>query len=238
MATKVVPWNVGNGNITLSYNGEGDGTISVSSDINNLNAVRSQQVTVQAGNVTKVVNIVQRGNPNYNETWHPVSYESDHAYYSASSIENGYTDSDSTTYAQINLTRGSNAVTYIYYKFNTSDIPDGATINSVSCKIKVSISNTQSNRVSTRQARLYSNTTAKGSDYTITGTASETTMSVGSWTAAELKNNLRLRLYAVRGTNSTNSNYYINFYGATLSVSYTYQGKDFNLDFNGDFLRR
>lgn len=61
MATKVIQWNEGTGNITLTYTGEGDGTIVVSSDQNNLSVARSQQITVKTtdGSKSQTVTISQ-----------------------------------------------------------------------------------------------------------------------------------------------------------------------------------
>lgn len=233
----VIPWTTGTGNITLTYNtGEGDDTVAVSSDPNNLTQVRSQLVTFTAGSLAQSVMVYQRGKPiEGSGTWHPVDYNADdYAYYSASDISHGYTDSSSTTYATINLTRGSRAETWLWYLFDTSSIPDGAVITSVACTVKCYISQTGSTRVATRQVQLFAGETAKGSATTVTSSTSVQTMSVGSWTLEELRN-IRLRVYAVRGTSNTGTNYYFRFYGATLSVTYTYQGKDFNSDFNSDF---
>ena len=50
----------------------------------------------------------------HNETFtgYPTSYDTtDHRWYSASSMSNGYTASSSTTYATIGDTRGANAET-------------------------------------------------------------------------------------------------------------------------------
>ena len=67
--------------------------------------------------------------------------------YSTSNTSNpvGKTTSN-TTYAQINLTRNSNAVTEAFWGFDCSSIPEGATITSVTCSCKCSINNTQSAR--------------------------------------------------------------------------------------------
>lgn len=159
-----------------------------------------------------------------------VSYDSsDYAWYSTSNIENGYNGSDNTSYAQINLTRNANAVTYIYYIFGSfSEIPSGATINSVSCTCKCSINNTTASRVATREARLYSGTTAMGTAYTVANSTTAFSITPGTWTRAELQN-ARLRLYAVRGTSNTTSSYYFRFYGATLTVSYTYSGTAYTI---------
>ena len=151
----------------------------------------------------------------------PVSYDSNYSAYSVSGLNNALTDSDSTTYATINLKRNSNAETIIFYNFSFN-ITSGATINSVTAKAKCYISTTNSSRVATRQIRLYSGSTAMGSAHTVSNSTSEFTMTAGTWTAEQL-NNAKIRLYAKRGTSNTTTNYYFRFYGATLTVSYTYQ---------------
>lgn len=45
MATKSIAWTTGTGNITLQYTGQGDDTVVVSSDPNNLYQARSQTLT-------------------------------------------------------------------------------------------------------------------------------------------------------------------------------------------------
>ena len=154
---------------------------------------------------------------------------SDYAYYTGSTPQNGYHGSDGTSYGQINLTRNANAVTYVYYIFDSfSAIPSGATITSVTCSCKCSINQTNANRVATRQAQLYSGTTSKGTAYTVANSTTAFSISAGSWTRAELQN-ARLRLYAVRGTSSTTTSYYFRFYGATLTVNYSYQGTAYTI---------
>ena len=156
-------------------------------------------------------------------TAHPTNVANDHAYASVSSTTNGYTDSSSTTYATINLTTGSGATTYIYFTFDFSDIPAGATIDSVSCSAKAYINTTNSSRITTRQIQLYSGTTAKGSASTISNSTTAFSMTTGSWTRDELQN-ARIRLYGVRGTSNTTSTYYFRFYGATFTVNYSVNG--------------
>lgn len=153
-------------------------------------------------------------------TFHPTSYDTtDHSWYSTSNLDRGYTDSDSTTYSQINDTRGSNAETWIYYKFDTSSIPANATDITVTCTAKA-LANGNSTTNPTKSMRLYSGTTAKGTAATIGSSASEKTVTAGTWTLAELRD-ARIRLYTQRGTSGTTTNYYIRFYGATLTVKYT-----------------
>ena len=154
---------------------------------------------------------------------HPTGVASDHAYASVSNTTNGYADSSNTTYATINLTTGSGATTYIYFTFDFSDIPSGATIDSVSCSAKAYINTTNSSRITTRQIQLYSGTTAKGSASTISNSTTAFSMTTGTWTRDELLN-ARIRLYGVRGTSNTTSTYYFRFYGATFTVNYSVNG--------------
>lgn len=131
--------------------------------------------------------------------------------------------SNNTTYSQWNLKTGSRAVSYVFYKFDCSSIPANATINSVACSAKGYISQTNSQRIATRQMQMYYGTnTAKGSAVTVSTSASAQNITCGSWTRAEL-NDIRIRCYAVRGTSNTTTTYYQRFYGATLTITYTYE---------------
>lgn len=155
---------------------------------------------------------------------YPNGYDlSNYSYSTISGSANAQDGSDSTTYATINLKTGSNAETYVYWKFDLSEIPDGATVNSVSCTAKCYINQTGFSYVSSRTIQLYSGTTAKGSATTFSNSTSVLTLTTGTWTVAELKN-ASIRTYAQRGTRNTSTTYYIRFYGATLTVNYTYQG--------------
>lgn len=111
---------------------------------------------------------------------HPTGVDSDYAYASISNTSNGYTDSSSTTYATINLTTGSGATTYIYFTFNFSNIPVGATIDSVSCSAKAYINTTNSSRITTRQIQLYTGTTAKGNASTVSNSTTAFNMTAGT----------------------------------------------------------
>lgn len=65
MATKSIAWNTGTGNITLTYQGQGNGTITVQSDENNLGSSRSQVISIQTvgGTVTKNLTVNQAACP-------------------------------------------------------------------------------------------------------------------------------------------------------------------------------
>ena len=141
---------------------------------------------------------------------------------SISNVTNGYTGSDSNTYSQINLTTGSGAITEFYYTFDLSSIPDNTIIQSVECTVAAKISSTSTSYINTRSMRLYSGSTAKGSeDTTISSTGSVVSLNTNdTWTREEL-NDCRVRLYAKRGTSNTSTIRYIRFYGATLTVTYS-----------------
>ena len=159
-----------------------------------------------------------------NASSHPVSCDSGYSAYSIADVENACTDSSSTTYATINLTRGTAATTTVYFSFNFN-IPTTATINSVACTAKCYISNRTSANINIRQIRLYSGSTAKGTASTVGNSTSEfamTTGDVSTWTAANI-NNAKIRLYAKRGAKNVDTNYYFRFYGATFTVNYTYE---------------
>lgn len=154
-------------------------------------------------------------------TSYPTSYDSGYSAYSVSNLDNALASANNTTYAQINLTRNQGAITNIYYNF-TFNIPTGATINSVTCSCKCLINTTNSSRITTRTVQLYAGATAKGTAYNVTNSTTAFSITAGnSWTAAEV-NSMRIRLYAVRGSSNTTSSYYFRFYGATVTVNYSY----------------
>ena len=67
MATVVIPWKSGNGNITLTFTGQGNNTVIVSSDDNNLDVARTQDITVKTldGSIRRTVNITQGAGANF-----------------------------------------------------------------------------------------------------------------------------------------------------------------------------
>lgn len=161
---------------------------------------------------------------------HPTSYDTTNiSYYSLNSsypISNAYADSDSTTYGQLNWTRGGLAETFIYLKFDFSSIPYGATIISVSAKGKGYAGATSTSIVSTRQMQLATGTTLKGSALTLANSATEQTFTdVGKWTREELLD-AGIRFYIRRSTSYTSNNYGLRMYGATMTVTYEYDAPD------------
>ena len=162
-----------------------------------------------------------------NETkkFYPGAYnKSDYSYNSIRGAENpvGKGSNNTGSYATINLKTGSRATTYTRWPFDCSSIPVGATIDSVACNVAALSSRTSTNYVPTRTLQLYSGTTAKGSATTISSTKrSVYTLSCGAWTRDELQS-CNLYIYAKRGTAGTSMAIDIWFYGADLTVTYTY----------------
>lgn len=153
------------------------------------------------------------------------SYNSDHSYYALSNASRGYNPSTNTQYASMNLTRGTSAESYMYWEFSLPTIPAGATINSISCNYKARTSNSSTSYIAQATIQMCSNKTTKGTAKSIlttsTSASSFSSTQIGTWTVAELNAGVKLRTYAMRGTSRTTSNYYIYFYGADISVTYT-----------------
>lgn len=60
---KTIPWNTGSGDIALTYNGQGNGSIIVESDINELGSARQQTISVKTGSITRQVTVTQAACP-------------------------------------------------------------------------------------------------------------------------------------------------------------------------------
>jgi len=154
----------------------------------------------------------------YTITLYPSSYDTEHySWYSTSNISRGYTSASSTTYAQING-NAYGGEGYIYYKFDTSQIPDGATIDSVSCSVKLGI-NGNSTTTPIKRVQMYTGTTAKGTATTAKTATTTYNLDCGDWTLEEIRD-IRVRPYMKEGSN-TSAHYTISFYGATLTITYT-----------------
>lgn len=129
----------------------------------------------------------------------------------------GYNDTSNSSYARWTLSTSTTG--YIYYKFDTSEIPAGATITSVTAKARCYVNNTT--RVTNTVCQLYSGTTAKGSNATFASTSNTNivTLSPGnSWSRSDL-NDLRIRIGATGGTSTSSK--YVYFAGAEVVISYS-----------------
>lgn len=150
--------------------------------------------------------------PKYTVTFYPSSYSGT----STSNPANGYTSETSTTYATTRVSNNANTLQSTYFIFNTSSIPQDATILSVSCKAKVKMTGTSG--IATRKIGLYSGTTVKGTESTMTNTLNTFSFSGATWTRQEV-GNARVRYYTSKP--SSGNPPWVYFYGATLTVTYT-----------------
>ena len=135
--------------------------------------------------------------------------------------------SENTTYATINSSDGGPVS--VFWPFDLSAIPENATINSVSCKAKAKVASTAG--VKDAQLQLFSGATSKGTSASFKSTTEIVyTLTTGSWTRAELEA-IRLRVY---GTSMVYG-IALRFYGADLTVTYTYQSEKFMLKLGGSW---
>lgn len=219
MAITTIPWGDGSGdNIYLSAPSQtGDQSVSVTSDPNT-GAARSKVVTFSAVGVTPVSLTINQASGTPQE--HTLSVNPSAYSGTANNPSGAYSAETSSDYATTYLAKGANAETYCYFKFDTSSLPANANIVSVECKAKAYINNTTASYIATRQIRMYSGTTGKGTAQTLPSSATTFTFSGETWSRSEL-NDPRVRIYAKRGTGSVNSNFFMRFYGATLTIKYT-----------------
>ena len=170
------------------------------------------------------------------KTFYPGAYDaSDYKYNFVEDMDAvvGKGSGNVSSYATIALTIGSTAITYVFFPFDLSAIPQDATIDSVSCKARGATNSSSYSKYRHANFQLYSGSVAKGTLTTYLNTDSAVyTLDVGTWTRAEL-NDCRLRVGAVRGSTNVSTAYAIYFYGADLTVTYTYQSEKFMLKLDG-----
>lgn len=131
-------------------------------------------------------------------------------------------DTTGTKYAGLNLTRNSNAETYLYITFDLSSVPNNTRITSVSASIKLYGSTTLTSRTTDRTVQAYCGATEKGSatDFSLSGSSQIITIdNCGEWTREEL-DNARIKVYAKRNSSNTTSNTYLYIQGAEFTVEY------------------
>lgn len=222
MPTQQIEWADGSGDkIYISANEfSGNQQVAVSSDPNT-GAARSKVVTFTAGNVSQTLTVQQAAGTPQEITINliPSSYDqNDHNYYSLTNPNNGYAGSDSGNYATMSAVRVENSESWVYYKFDTSNIPRGARILEISCTSKCS-TNGNDTAVPIRTIQMASGTTLKGNPSNLNSGTAIKNMVIGNWTREEL-DDARIKIYMKRGTWNVTTNYYARFYGATLTIKY------------------
>jgi len=165
------------------------------------------------------------------KTFHPVGWDSAHSVFDENTNTSTFTrfvgDTDgatsSSSYGQVYLTKGSQAETALWIKFDFSSIPKNATITSINGKAKIYGSG-GSNQVQTKNIGAYINgTTLKGSTSSYTTSTTVFDLSLGSgWSRTDL-DSVEWKVYAQRGTSSVNSNYYARIYGMDITITYEYE---------------
>ena len=160
-----------------------------------------------------------------NVTLLPAAYDSDLSSYasvnSSYPLSNGLNSSpDSENYAEIYLTTGTRAASTLAIKFDMSQVPAGATIDSIACRVKARISNS-SPYVLTGVAQLYYGATAMGGEVELgTSAVAQTFNDVGYWDRDRLSQ-LTLLITCTRGVMGGSNSQTLRFYGAELVVNYT-----------------
>lgn len=163
------------------------------------------------------------GQKQYTITVYPSGYDTEHhSYHGFSNVSDAYDSGSEENYASINLTRGNNAETYVYFTFNLSSIPQNATIDSITLTAYAQVTTTVGTRLGTRVLQVCRGTDAVGTaSSNMTTSKKAYTLDAGSgWTGANI-NDLTLKVDVFRGTQATSTSYYCYFYGATLTVKYT-----------------
>ena len=135
-------------------------------------------------------------------------------------LSNGLTSSSSDTFAVLNLNKGGGAVSKLAVKFDVSNIPTNAKINSISCTIKARISNSYSN-ILRGVAQLYCGTAGLSSEIELgLSEVAQSFSETGLWDRESL-DELILLITCTRGSLYENSSQTLRFYGADLTVDYT-----------------
>lgn len=229
MAITTIPWNDGSGdNIYVSAPSQtGSQAVTVTSDANT-GAARSKVLTFTSGvgSITRQLTVRQdAGVMEQTITVNPSSYDTANSvmygFLSGFPASDSYSDTSSNTESHVRFTSGANAETKLYWQFDLSAIPAGATIISVELKAKARLSAVSSPTVAEQYICVCNGTTEVGTHQSVTNTGEIYALDTGSgWTRATIQN-LTLLFYTRRGTSNTTRSYYQGFYGADLTVTYT-----------------
>ena len=157
------------------------------------------------------------------DTFVPYDYES--SGFNISDISNAYTGINSSTRATGSLSGRTTGDWYL--DIGPINLPSSATITSVSCQASLAISRNGSSSSMTASCQMYSGSNAKGSATTLASSATDIsqttyTLSIGSWTAAELAN---ARFYVTMYNGASSTVRYMYVYGVSFTVTYTVSGE-------------
>lgn len=148
----------------------------------------------------------------------PSTYYITTSYLSVSNADNMYTDTDSTTYADVYNSRTSTTSYHIYIRgFNFDAIPAAAIVSSFTVKLKGNYSGGYSQNM-----YLYNGTSANvGSSASLSSTVAthDFTCSVPWADLVAMGDNFGIRINCRRSSRNTAAHFYI--YGAEIEVNYT-----------------
>ena len=157
-------------------------------------------------------------------TVYPSSYDNvDISCASISNPSNAYGAASGSSSCTIYFTTGSEALTWVYFNFNTSSIPANATITSISCVARVSMQSGGTSYITNRGVVLCTGTTTISSSGNLTATSANRTLSVSTMPTRAEAGNLRVKMYGQRTTSNVTTSYYMRLYGVTLTIDYTYE---------------
>lgn len=226
--TTEIPWGDGSGDkIYLTRNAsEGDQVVQVSSDANSGNArTKVVSFTSGVGNIVRQLTINQEAGTPQEQTIvvNPSSYDTINSvlYGWTKPASNAYEPTSSTSEANARLTSGANAETKVYWQFDLSGIPAGATITGITLKAKARISVLNTDYVQSQFLVVCNGTTEVGVRQVMTTFSTIYTLNVGTGWTRETIQNLTLLEYAQRGSSNTTRAYYLTLCGADLEVKYT-----------------
>lgn len=152
-------------------------------------------------------------------TFIPNNYSAQSTTYTISGNNGCNSTANTSNYARL---RSSYNQYYTYYFFNTSIIPSGSEIVSISCQIRGRAENGTSGTY-VGYAQLMGVTDLKGTEVVIsaqtTGGVVISLTSGANWTTEDARN-IKLRLRHPSGAN----NRYVSFYGASLTINYMVPG--------------
>lgn len=149
-------------------------------------------------------------------TLHPSGYTGT-SNVTLSNISRAYNSTSNSSAASISISQSQ--IGTIFFTFDTSTVPAGATINSVTGSVKVRVSNTT--RVTNTVCQLYADDTAKGSNVTFATTSQSNiaTLSPGNtWSRSDISD-LKLKIGGTASSSSNSRTIYV--YGADITINYS-----------------
>lgn len=146
--------------------------------------------------------------------------------------DNAKNGSSSTDYATTSMTSSGTSV-YLAFNIPVSQLPNGASISSISCRAKMWYGNGYSSYVDSMAVQMYRGSTAVGSEqsvgiYTLSADGTQISNPGTGWVASNFRNNnASVRFYGK--TNSSGVSMQMRIYGATITINYTYSGTTYTI---------